>query len=84
MDFSQAARPYVYRLKIPLSGELIQSDRFFDLRYSVGTKVLCHLQKHFRLVQITQYGDSVCSVFTAFFSLKYKGESSVARLSKDS
>jgi hypothetical protein len=37
--------------RVPLSRKLFsESDLFFDFRYSVGAIVLCHLQKHLRLV----------------------------------
>jgi len=42
-----------------LSGESSESDRFFDLRYSVGTKVLRDLEKHCRFIYITQNSNGV-------------------------
>src|SRR4030095_13435220 len=46
---------------VPLSrGSLNESDRFFDFWYSFGAKTFGHVQKHFRLVQITQNLNSTC------------------------
>src|SRR6516162_2895073 len=51
----------IYGLGCPvLSRESSESDRLFNRWYGVGAKVLCHLQKHRRLVYSTQNSNNIC------------------------
>ena len=52
---------------LSLCRNLSSSDRFFNLRYSVGTKMSCHFAKPLSSIHVAQHGDRIGLSFYSIF-----------------